>query len=49
MNCSMNRETFATDEETSQRITSFGRSLRRCLKTTSKGIPPRAMLRRRVV
>ena len=29
--CSMKRDTFATDEETSHMITSFGRSLRRVL------------------
>ena len=49
MNCSMKRETLATEDETSQRMTSFGRSLRRSLKTNSKGTPPRAMLRRSIV
>ena len=33
----MKRETFATDDETSHRITSFGRSFLRCLKTSSNG------------
>ena len=47
-NWSMNRDTLATEDETSVRITSFGRSFLRCLKISSNGIPPCGMLRRSV-